>query len=298
MLKSSISKIFHRKPFHAVPVSTSGTDYEVYFEQSGTSVPIHKKHSLVALKPLLIAINREVARAAKGKIILKYKGKPLGSLDVEQTSEVHDGNCQVGIYKVKRFRNKVVNPAKMLLNSFYLLMQNWSDPRYKNMILPVHSQHQMHVYYMQPRPVVLITAGNTDEFDIFPMDNIGYVTENTFLLGLRKTSPSLQKLDTGQNLCISFVPYERRADAYALGTHHINGVIHSHHLSFDLIPSHLFSLPVPEFSLDVIEGTITHRQLFGSHVLLNVSVKNKYFQHNGPVLAHTPWFMKHLQTLS
>lgn len=294
MLKKIISEIFHRRPFHAVPASVSDPDYEVCFEYSGRSVPLNKQHSLVALKPLLIAINQPAhADLIKGNLTIKHKGKLLGSLELEQTDRLNSG---IGIYKVKQFRNAIVDPAWMAFNSFYLFMQNRSNPQRMNTIMPVRSQHQMHVYYLVPRPVALITAGQPDAFDLFPMDNIGYVNEHTFLLGLRKTSPALQKLNPGDPVCISYVPYERKNDAYALGTHHTNGLVHGADLNFELIASRMFALPVPEFALDVIEGTIAHRQPFGSHMLLQVAIKNEYRQHTGPVLAHIPWFMKHRQT--
>jgi flavin reductase (DIM6/NTAB) family NADH-FMN oxidoreductase RutF len=124
----------------------------------------------------------------------------------------------------------------------------------------------LNVFYMMPRPVVLVSAVHGDRSNIFPMDLVAPVGDEGFLLALRRTSPSVELMRASGRIVVSGAPAVLKESVYALGTHHRAKSIDWAALPFAAEPSPAFGIPVPAEALRVRELEVRQATEVGSHV--------------------------------
>lgn len=292
IFKKGLNKIFNRKPFNAVGIDSDNKNWKVYFLIKGKRECIDNRHALVALKPVIISISwREGYLSQAGVIQIEKNGKLMGSLNLEPIETIIVNDQYIILYKINEYKNYLFSLPYKIYNDFYLRMQNISSLRPYNFIMPVAEQNKLHIYYMIPKPVVLITVFDGKKYDIFPMDIIGNATENIFLLGLRNTSPAIQKIVASARLCISGVPIEQKKAAYELGIHHKSGEVNLKNLPFKTVMSEKLNFEIPEFALNIMEVELLKHKEVGSHTLFITRILHSYSLNSGTQLAHSPWFM-------
>ena len=126
---------------------------------------------------------------------------------------------------------------------------------------------QLMIFYICPRPVVLVSVAGEHHSNLFPMDLIGAVSEDRFTLALRSTSASIPTMRATRRVAISDMPASLTPVIYRLGGHHKKPIVDSSELPFDMRKSSLFSLPHPANALRVRELEILSCDEVGSHTL-------------------------------
>ena len=124
----------------------------------------------------------------------------------------------------------------------------------------------LNVYYTWARRVFLIGVAHGERSNFFPMDLVGRVDPDHFLLALRATSPAIELTESSRVIAMSGAPADRLDTVYALGAHHRKASIDPSALPFPVRRSPRHGLPV------LAEGftrELTVRQVHrvGSHVL-------------------------------
>jgi flavin reductase (DIM6/NTAB) family NADH-FMN oxidoreductase RutF len=132
-----------------------------------------------------------------------------------------------------------------------------------------------HVFYICPRPVVLVTVAHEGANNMFPMDLIGPTDSPWFSMALRSTSPAVELMKGSRRMALSGVPLSYKAAAYELGKHHRRTSIEWGELPFRTTRSVLFGLPVPEDALGVREVYAEEFHQVGSHVLFLTSIRRE-----------------------
>lgn len=128
--------------------------------------------------------------------------------------------------------------------------------------------HALFVFYICPRPVVLVSVVAGDVGNIFPMDLVGPVGRQRFTLALHSTSTALPLIERSRRAALSSVPVEQTQVAYNLGKNHKKPSVDWSSVPFGLTASPAFALPVPQFSLRTREIEIEDVRPSGSHTLL------------------------------
>jgi hypothetical protein len=118
------------------------------------------------------------------------------------------------------------------------------------------------------------------------MDLVWPVGAETFLLALRHTNPSTILMRESGRIVVSSVPAEFKAAAYQLGAHHRLESINWDLLPFDVLPSRLFGIPAPSFSIRTRELEVRHAIDIGSHVYFETCVKSDVSRTGGMQLCH------------
>jgi flavin reductase (DIM6/NTAB) family NADH-FMN oxidoreductase RutF len=119
---------------------------------------------------------------------------------------------------------------------------------------------------MWPRRVFLVGVAHGERTNLFPMDLVGRVDPDHFLLALRATSPAIELMESSRVIAMSGAPADRLGAIYALGAHHRKPSVDTSALPFSVRRSPLHGLPM------LTEGftrELTVRQVHrvGSHVL-------------------------------
>jgi flavin reductase (DIM6/NTAB) family NADH-FMN oxidoreductase RutF len=129
-----------------------------------------------------------------------------------------------------------------------------------------------HVFYICPRPVVLVSVEHEGAGNLFPMDLIGPTDSPWFSMALRRTSPAVRLMQESGRMALADAPFAYRGIAYELGSHHKLSQIDWAGLPFATVRSPLFQLPVPNAALRVREVRVREFHEVGSHVLFLTSV--------------------------
>jgi flavin reductase (DIM6/NTAB) family NADH-FMN oxidoreductase RutF len=144
----------------------------------------------------------------------------------------------------------------------------------------------LNVFYMMPRPVFLVSAEHGDASNIFPMDLVGPAGEDTFLLALRRTSPSIELMRASGRIVVSAIPAALKEPVYALGMHHKQRSIDWASLPIRVEPSSTFGIPVPADALSVRELEVRQATEIGSHVFFDARVAAIDRRHDAAQLCH------------
>jgi flavin reductase (DIM6/NTAB) family NADH-FMN oxidoreductase RutF len=146
-------------------------------------------------------------------------------------------------------------------------------------------QHTM-IFYICPRPVVLVSVSAGAQNNLFPMDLIGPVSAERFTLALRTTSPSISTMKETRRVALSDMPASLKPTIYKLGAHHSTASIDLRELPFDMRRSTLFSLPVPSCALRVRELEILGSHSMDSHTLFVTRIVSDERYQEGEQLFH------------
>jgi flavin reductase (DIM6/NTAB) family NADH-FMN oxidoreductase RutF len=149
------------------------------------------------------------------------------------------------------------------------------------------------VFYICPRPVVLVSVAGEHHNNLFPMDLIGAVSEDRFTLALRSTNPSILTMRTTRRVAISDMPASLTPVIYRLGGHHKKSNVDWSELPFGMKKSSLFSLPHPSNALRVRELEILSCTEVGSHTLFVTRMASDIRYSEGPQLFHVSGDYQH-----
>jgi flavin reductase (DIM6/NTAB) family NADH-FMN oxidoreductase RutF len=143
------------------------------------------------------------------------------------------------------------------------------------------------VFYLCPRPVVLVSVDDGDASNLFPMDLIGPLGRDWFSLALRSTSPSVATLKAARRLALGDVAAGDRELAYRLGAHHRTQRLDWNRLSCALMLTQAFRLPLPASVLRTRECVIEQVHETGSHAWFLCRVVSDERRSAGEQLFHT-----------
>ncbi len=146
-------------------------------------------------------------------------------------------------------------------------------------------QHTM-IFYMCPRPVVLVSVSGPQHDNLFPMDLIGPISEDRFSLALRSTSPSIPTMKTTRRVVLSDMPAALTPTIYQLGEHHKKANVDWSALPFEMRNSSIFSMPYPAIALRARELEILKFDEVGSHTLFITRVASETRHAQGAQLFH------------
>lgn len=144
----------------------------------------------------------------------------------------------------------------------------------------------LNVLYMMPRPVYLVTVLHQDWGNVFPMDLVGPLGDDLFVLALRKTSVSIEPMRAGKRIALSAMPAQFKDVVYRLGAHHRAPSIDREALELATMPSPLFGFPVASEALSIRELNVRHSEVIGSHVLFVASVAHFSVRSDEPQFCH------------
>lgn len=144
----------------------------------------------------------------------------------------------------------------------------------------------LNVFYMMPRPVYLVSVVHEGCDNIFPMDLVGPLDDDRFLLALRKTSPSIELMRAGGRIVLSGMPARFKEVAYRLAAHHRKLSVDWGALELATRPSPLFGFPVPAEALGWRELQVHKSAVIGSHVFFVTTVAGYTGAGDEPQLCH------------
>src|SRR5215469_4410830 len=157
--------------------------------------------------------------------------------------------------------------VKTHLAAHYLLFayKQWRKDNTKGVHLSFLERRAMMVQFIRPHPVMLVSIGNREKGNIFPMNLLGDLGNGYFGLALRTERVVGGLVERYGRVALSSMPLSQGAVAYQLGHNHSRQSFDWGQLPFAMRMSTTFHIPVPAFALRIRELEIKEARAVGSH---------------------------------
>ena len=259
-----------------------------------TSVDVTENQVIAALDPLTIAMGASAeidAALAERKLRLIFQdsqsGIQLGGLNLNPVENFDSGKVGLRLFATVGGSHCCISAPRRAWNRWWHAYRSRTRAPANNFVMAAEAVQQLLIFYICPRPVVLVSVNDGSQSNLFPMDLIGPVGTKGFTLALRNTSPSVATLRRGQRAALADLRPEDFELAYRLGHHHKLVRIDTDALPFPIRRSELFGLPLPESALRIREVKITDWREVGSHTLFLTRIVAEERRGTGRECFHT-----------
>lgn len=255
------------------------SEISVWLHGLGTPRDVTNHHVMAAARPLIIGIGRlatiDSERLRQNQTSLEFREqygetKLLGRIDLRWKETIPLDTEHLCLFETEACWNYCLPKARVWARYAHHAYRNWRTNRRSassGSRIPARDLRCVFVFYICPRPVVLVSVRDENLVNIFPMDLIGSVGTHHFSLALHTSSSAVPLLEQSRRIALSSLPVEQISVAYELGQNHRKPCVDLGCLPFDTSPSAAFGLPVPRFSLRVREMLIDEVRDLGSHKL-------------------------------
>jgi flavin reductase (DIM6/NTAB) family NADH-FMN oxidoreductase RutF len=275
-----------------VRLATDRGEYDV--TRSAVVASLRPLTLAVGLDPQLLSAIGEGCAPQLQFVDLETR-RTVGALRLQHVGNWNSRGAAIGLFEVRRGTHRCLSWPYRSWNRWlqYRRMRRNSDPN--NFYMPPEAVEQQMIFYICPRPVVLVSVDDGVHSNLFPMDLIGPVSKDRFTLALRSTSPSIPTMKSARRVAVSDVPARECVTAYKLGVHHKNVQVDWDHLPFTIRRSDKFSLPYPAFALRIREFEILDFQTIGSHTFFVTQVVSERATEDGRQFFHTSGIYQHFR---
>lgn len=253
------------------------SEISVSLERDGESLDVTRNNVVASLRPftigVMLPVNRVECLSGKSlRLSMRQTGgcqRLLGTITLQWTRAISLGDYSLCLFETPDCEN-FCSPAPAF--AWYDLHTAWRVYRSRkrnpyNFQMTRSDLRCNWVFYICPRPVVLVTVEHNGASNMFPMDLIGPTDSPWFSMALRRTSPAIKLMQESRKMALASVPFAYKDYAYELGKHHRKETIDWASLPFPTVHSELFKLPVAEAALRVREVSVEQFHDVGSHVL-------------------------------
>ena len=253
---------------------------KVWLTGMGAPRDVTRRNVLAAARPLIIGIGLEdqpeLAALSRKRLALEFRDGSdekilLGTTGLKLVDVLDIGEREhLCLFRTHNPANYCC-PRTLLwrryLHFAYLQWRNEKGPNAPEIRMVASELHALFVFYICPRPVVLVSVVDGEAGNLFPMDLIGPIGRRHFSLAVHTTSKALPLIERSGRVALSSVPVEKMPLAHRLGKNHNKPRVEWTSLPFSLTASPAFGLPVPEFSLRVREMEVETLRQMESHTL-------------------------------
>lgn len=259
---------------------------------------------VAALKPLTLAIavteqTRSVLADLSGphlQFIDLESGRAVGLLHLNHLRDWDTSGFTLGLFEVRDGTQRCLRWPYRSLNRRLQNRTMQKNTDSDNFSMPPEAVQQLMIFYICPRPVVLVSVDDGSHSNLFPMDLIGPVSADRFTLALRSTSQSVPTMKSARRVVLADIPASARSSAYKLGIHHKNVAVDWDQLPFGIQRSQLFGLPYPQIALRVREVEILDFDTIGSHTFFVTRIASEVVVAEAPRFFHTSGIYQHYRT--
>jgi flavin reductase (DIM6/NTAB) family NADH-FMN oxidoreductase RutF len=248
----------------------------VWFHGLGAARDVTYSSVVACIRPFTIGIGFEgdcdPPVSNRSRYFLRFherggEARLLGEIGLRLKEAIPAGDGRLYLFETRDYNNYCL-PRNLLWRRYlHYAYQRWRRSKPSGFRVVARELHALFVFYICPRPVVLVSVVDGHLGNIFPMDLIGPVGAECFTLALQTTSAAVPLMERSRRIALGSVPAEQVAVAYELGKNHRKPCVDWDRLPFATTASSAFGLPVPHFSLRVREMQIENVRNMGSHKL-------------------------------
>lgn len=298
MIKQPLRKLVKLPTYGPLGLRDPQQDVEVWLHGAGEPFDVTRNNVVTALRPFTVGVMFDRARSPKLnaqplRLCMHERGgakRLLGSMELRVTRNIPLPDHEMSLFEPTGYENFCAPPLSLALYYRRARRRAAQSTRRNphNFQMTEADLRSSWVFYMCPRPVVLVSVEHEGAENIFPMDLIGPTDSPWFTMALRSTSPAVRLMQQSRRMALASIPFASKEVVYALGKHHALTTIDWATIPFRTVPSPLFGLPVPEAALRIREVRVREFHEVGSHVLFVTSIERETLPGNeGLQLFHS-----------
>jgi flavin reductase (DIM6/NTAB) family NADH-FMN oxidoreductase RutF len=293
---SKLATLLDLPRYDAIALRDPQQDVEVWLRGLNEPINVTSNNVVAALRPFTIGImlpRHDTPPLDKTlQLAMHQRGgskRLLGAIYLRPARSLPLPGHQFCLFETTGCENYCVSAPGLRL---YYLRERWRAEIRKrknpyNFQMTRADLRASYVFYLCPRPVVLVSVEHEQSSNIFPMDLIGPTDSPWYSMALRSTSPAVRLMQQSRRMALASIPFTYKAAAYELSKHHKQAGIDWSTLPFPTMPSALFGLRVPEAALRVREVRVQEVHEIGSHTLFLTSVERETAGADGLQLFHS-----------
>lgn len=247
------------------------TEVRVWLEGFGDHLDVTNNHVVACASPLTVGIglNSERVRTRPRLEFRERNGgqRLLASLSLQQTGSVFGTSQELSLFQVRRCANYCLARHRLWAHDLYQYFVRWRGDKNLEIPMSIRGARSMNVFFICPRPVVLVSAMTSSSGNIFPMNLFGAIGGGHFAFALNSTRKAAPLVERAGRVTLSNIPFEHAGLARQLGKNHRLESANWNELPFKTKRSTALDLPIPEFALRVREVEIEAVRKLGSHTL-------------------------------
>ena len=288
------------------PVALHQPQQAVQVRLSGASGELDVTRCVVvaALNPLTLAIsaNERTRSALEDRsgphlhFVDCESGRTVGLLHLNHLRNWNTSGITLGLLEVRNGTQRCVRWPYGGWNRWLQNRAIQKNTDSHNFSMPPEAVQQLMIFYICPRPVVLVSVDDGSHSNLFPMDLIGPVSADRFTLALRTTSQSVETMKKVRRVVLADIPASARSTAYKLGVHHKSVKVDWDQLPFRIQRSPNFGLRYPDIALRVREVEILDFDTIGSHTFFVTRIASELEVAEAPRFFHTSGIYQHYRT--
>jgi len=292
------SPIALRQPQELVQVLLSSADGDIDVTRAAV---------VAALRPLTLAVGLGDQRPGQApftsnslseprlQFIDLESGRSIGTLYLQHARNWDSCGARIGFFTIRRATQCCVRWPYRPWNRWLQnrLIRRNTDPH--NFYMSPEAVQQQMIFYICPRPVVLVSVDDGQHSNLFPMDLIGPISADHFTLALRSTSQSIPTMKSARKVALTDVAARDYAIAYKLGAHHKSMKVAWDQLPFGIQRSRNFALPCPQPALRIREAEILDFDTIGSHTFFVTRIVSEEGSAGDLRFFHTSGIYQHFR---
>jgi flavin reductase (DIM6/NTAB) family NADH-FMN oxidoreductase RutF len=276
-------------PFCNLGLPDPQVDIKVWLVGRGAPRDVTGQNVIAATRPLVVGIGLEdhgdLNTISQNRLDLEFReGNPaqtlLGKIGVRLVDalKLERGKllCLFRTHRPVNYCRPKSQVWRRYLHSAYAQWRKEWGPHPPEIRMVASELHALFIFYICPRPVVLVSVVDGEAGSIFPMDLIGPIGCRHFSIALHTSSKALPLIDRSRRIALSSVPVERIPLAYYLGKNHNKASVDWASLPFSITTSSALGLPIPKFSLRVREMEVAELRYMASHAFVICRVLEEY----------------------
>ena len=230
------------------------------------------RHVMACVEPLTIGVVFDpewpVESGASHRLSLRFEERHgqrrlLGEIRLRGPGVATAASLR--LFGVRGSTNYCLPKPRLWMHYMYLIYRRWRFNNNPEIKISAREAHTMIVFFICPRPVVLVSVMHEGAGNVFPMNLMGPIGGGRFAFALNSTRHAAPIVVSAGRLAIGNVPLEQAGLARSLGRNHLKASIDMTQLPFTARPSPTYRFPVPDFAVRIRELEIESATRLGSH---------------------------------
>ncbi len=244
-------------------------------------------HVLACAVPFTIGVCLDSDSEESEPVALEFRERNgqrrlLGEIGIRPVNTIPVGGRQLKLFEVRNCKNYCLPKPRLwahYLFQEYLRLRGRTDPE-----VPVSRRgaHAMIVFFLCPRPVVLVSVVHGETGNLFPMNLMGPLGNGYFAFSLNSSRQAAPLVERAGKVALSNFANEQFPVARRLGKNHRREFVEWSKLPFETKKSAGLGLPVPYFAMRTRELEIETVRKLGSHTLFLARTVGEELWKQGP----------------
>jgi len=247
----------------------------IWLERSGGEVEVTNNHVVACAFPFTVGmeLNRQPTTSAPGTpLFLNVRerhggGRLLANVQLRKSGALTANGRELSLFHVQSCNHYCLPRPRLWAYELYQSFIRRRSNKDPEIPMSMRAARAMNVFFICPRPVVLVSVKHEENGNIFPMNLFGAIGNGYFAFALNTARRAAPFVERAGRVVLSSIPIGQAELARQLGKNHRKDSVDWNQLPFATTASTEFDFPIPQFALRVREMEIEAVRNLGSHTL-------------------------------